>query len=280
MARNLWDLGNEYANNPSMLTRIMHSSKGTAVRRSVKGSTIPKIFASAGAYALKNVPIPILNDLLNAAVNKAYEVGKNYYRNKYQKPKDAKTAEDRINTVKFGWKDMDVQDMDRYRWKVASSLEDLNKATDNFKKNYANILTEGNFCDEFIKVTTDFAYAHKRVEKLRKKATEIQVLTSLTLEWLNEVEGNLNTWAKDNKNALIGMASKVPSEGHVNCDPTVCANSSQVGFSLQHKQIANATQIAGNFLSSAFDPMEFINISKPDDHQIKVDNPYTGKKYD
>ena len=272
--RNLWELGAKLAENPSMWTRVKHSSKGTSIRRVGKVSNIPKALAKGGAFVLKQVPIPVVRDILSAAVDKAYEIGKNYHRKK----KQIDTATSSKDKTKFGWKEMNVQDMDRYRWKVVDSMKDLNNTSDKFSSNIAKYTEQGKVCDAFVRLTRDYSYACKRSKKLRVKALAILELTNQTMLWLDEVDKDLNKWVTNNRQNMTVLAN-VPAEGHENCEKTVCAIKDDVKMRLKHSKVAGAAQMVGNVVGGAFDPMEFISMSQPSDHQIKTDNMYTHTSY-
>jgi len=273
--RNLWELGTKIAANPSMWTRIKHPGKGTSIRRVGKRSSIPAAIARAGSMALKQVPVPVLKDVLAAAVDKAYEAGKKYYRTIYQ-INTAVTDEDR---TKFGWKDMDVKDMDRYRWKVADSVKDFNATAQKFSAGVGEAAQGGAVCDAFMKLTRDHAYAMKRSKKLRDRAFALQTLCSHTLAWLDGVDRDLLQWAKDNKNDLTTKLSALGEEAHTACDSTVCALSDSDKRRLQYSTVANAASGLGSLVSGAFDPMEFFSMAQPNSHKIQVDNMYTGEDY-
>lgn len=273
--RNLWALGEELAENPSMWTRVKHSSKGTSARRVGKVSNIPKAMAMGGAMALKQIPVPIVRDVLSAAVDKGYEMAKGYHRRKHQIGK----AKDDEGRAKFGWKDMDVKDMDRYRWKVTDSVKSLNTTTAKFNENFSKYAADGRVCDAYVRVTKDYAYACKRSLKLRKKALAIRALCDHTLSWLDKVDRDLEHWAF-NDAAGVSLKIKALGEGgHGACEPTVCAVRDEIKQRLNHKTAMNAASGLGALVTGAFDPQEFIVMGQPSSHKLKMDNMYTGEDY-
>lgn len=273
--RNLWEIGDELAKNPSMWTRVKHSSKGTSVRRVGKASNIPKALAKGGAMALKQIPVPILRDVLSAAVDKGYDMAKGYHRRKYQVDK----ANDDASRAKFGWKDMNVQDMDRYRWKVADAMKSLNSTTAKFNQNFPKYATDGKVCDAYVRVTKEYAYTCKRSLKLRKKALAIRTLCDYTLAWLDEVDHGLNTWVSSNKLDLTQKVLALGEDAHEACEPTVCGVQNEVKLRLKHKTAMNTASGLGALVTGAFDPNEFIVMAQPSSHKLKVDNMYTGQDY-
>lgn len=273
--RNLWEIGDELAKNPSMWTRVKHSSKGTSVRRVGKVSNIPKAMAKGGAMALKQIPVPIVRDILSAAVDKGYEMAKGYHRRKFQ----VGAATDDEGRAKFGWKDMDVKDMDRYRWKVTDSVKSLNTTTTKFNQNFLKYAIDGKVCDAYVRVTKDYGYACKRSLKLRKKALAIRTLCDYTLAWLDEVDEGLNTWVVSNKLDLTQKVVALDEGAHEACEPTVCGVQSETKFRLKHKTAMNTASGLGALVTGAFDPNEFIVMAQPSSHKIKVDNMYTGQDY-
>lgn len=284
MPRNLWALGDEIAKNPSFWARMKHSGKGTSFRRAfkgsqhgVKGGKIVKAVGSGFTYALKQVPLPVVKDLLGAVNDALFKKGRSA-RVKHRIDK-AKASGDVAKQVKFGWKDLDVQNFDRYRWKVRDAMRDLQKETKAFNDNLAKHAEAGNLCDEFVKVTAEFAYAKKRVDKLQEAVKAVGTLCVLTTNWLNDVEGDLDQWALNNKQALTDAFGNAGDGAHENCDDTVCINKDGQKFRLKHKKATDMVSQGASVLLNALDPKEFVSFSTPSSHKIKMDNPWTGKDY-
>ncbi|OUS13026.1 hypothetical protein A9Q89_04445 [Gammaproteobacteria bacterium 53_120_T64] len=273
--RNLWAMGEELAKNPSMWSRVKHSSKGTSMRRMGKASSIPKALAKGGAMALKQIPVPVLRDVLSAAVDKAYDMAKHYHRKKYQ----IASAAGNEKKTKFGWKDLDVQDMDRYRWKVSDAVKSLNATTSKFNVKFNGYANEGKICEAYVRVTKDYAYACKRSKKLRTKAFAIKELCEQTLAWLDEVDGSLDKWVVNNKIDLTQKVIALGSEAHENCESTVCALQSDVKLRLKHPSAVNGVSNFAALVSGALDPNEFIVMGQPSDHKLKVNNVYSGSSH-
>lgn len=275
MARNIWGTGVQIANNPSLWTRMKHSSKGTSFRRGAKLSTPFKVLAGGAKFVLKQVPIPILNDILGVLSDKAYAWGKSKQYAAHHAA--TKSAEER---VKFGWKDMDVQDMDRYRWKVHASFLELQKLAQAFSHKQQNFVTEGSICDDFVKVTTEAAYTRKRIDKLREKALAIAALCALTNDWLNDCDAKLEQWTTDNKEVLNALFEKAGKDAHMYCDDTVCVMTTAEKARFTHGSAAANAAWLGAVVSEALDPTAFFKMSTPDLPQVKVNNMYSGQKYD
>ncbi|NRD72646.1 hypothetical protein HQQ94_05170 [Shewanella sp. VB17] len=273
--RNLWELGEKIASNSSMWTRIKNSPKGVSVRGGAKLSNIPKNIAAGGSFMLKQVPIPVVRHILGDSLKKAYDTGKKYHRKKYQ---TAKAISDEDKT-KFGWKDLDVQDMDRYRWKIVDSIKSFNQESISFTANVGKYIEQGNVCDQFVKVTAGFAYSRKRIKKLRDKTLAIRELCTHTLNWLDDVDNQLNLWVQGNQSPLTELAKNIPVNGHEHCDKTVCAVSDKEKLRFSHSKLANGIQMTTSVVAGAFDPMEFFIISQPSDFKVRIPNPYSGIVY-
>ena len=272
--RNLWHLGVEIANNPSFWTRVKHSGRGTAFRRSAKTSTPFKAVASISGYALKQVPVPVVKDMLAAVSDALYKKAKHVHYKK--RIAEATSTEEK---VKFGWKDLDVQDMDRYRWKVQSAFQDLSKQANDFSRKLDTHTDEGKLCNAFVEVTTKYAYAKRRIDKLRDKTKTVGTLCLLTTRWLNEIEADLDSWALENKQGLTDAFNSTDEDAHENCDGTLCIHSDERKLRLRHARTAQAVSGIASVLGSALDPTEFVFFSNRRDHKIKLDNPWTGETY-
>lgn len=274
--RNIWELGEKIAYNPSIWTRVKHSSAGTSLRRSVKRSTGAKAVFKVGGFLLKQVPVPVIKDMLAVVSDAVHQ--KLRSMTKERKLKGATTNEKK---AKWSWKDMDVQDVDRFRWKVTDAMRDFEKERHAFVQNVDKHAESGKICDAFVKVSTAFFYAHKRHDKLKKKIEALRAVCDVTDAWLSEVRTNLDDWARNSKDDLTKVFTDAQEGGHAECEKTVCVlgEKEKLRFKSAGGKALDGLGAGLSALSTALDPTEFISVSTPDDHQIKTKNLYTKKEY-
>lgn len=255
--RNMWALGAELVENPSLWTRIKHSKDGSFFRRakSKKGSTAFSVVKKAGVLSLKLVPVPVVKDLLSAAFDKAADASKQYYRDK--KLGD-RSALNRIDKVKFGWKELDVQDMDRYRWKVADSVKSLNDAAQKFNQSVPAIEEKQDICDEWIKVTKAHAYAVRRSQKLRSRAETIKALCEQTIAWLDESDNKIRDWKTSSARDAQQLFENNHEDHHENCSETVCMLADAKKWRLKNPNIMNNSVAVISTIRYSLEPIDII----------------------
>lgn len=174
--------------NKGVLQRIGHSPKLHKFRSAIssKGS-----FGSKGVAlvtlgvrtALKKIPIPVIGGLL-ARIEQTVEDAKRQARHQ----KRSRTAVDIGTKVKFDLKELSVDSMDRYRWKVDESLKSLNKAADSFKMNFQKKQADNAQCDAYLDYAMAYAQACRRVEKLEEQCAGLEAAVQITNDWLQEIK--------------------------------------------------------------------------------------------
>ena len=179
--------------NKTVVARIGHSAKLHSVRSAVssKGSAASKLSSLGGAAiraTLQAIPLPAVGSLL-ASVEEAVEkaVKSCLHRRSLSK---AQTTEEKI---KFKLKELDVEELDRYRWKVQESITDFNKAMQGFGANLAKKREAGATCDAFFEVALAAEQASRRTEKLKEACLALHAAMLLTMNWVEECENGPST---------------------------------------------------------------------------------------
>jgi hypothetical protein len=174
--------------NKNAWSRIAHSSTLHSMRSATKssGSFGSKLvsFAGASVRATANaIPIPVVGGLVAAIEGKveAYIKSRGHAGN-LQK---ATTTEDK---VKFTLKEINVEDMDRLRWKVADAIKELNEAMRDLSVEIVKKRQELRPCDAYYEAACAWAQARRRLKKLTDAAAALIAAMALTAKWINEVE--------------------------------------------------------------------------------------------
>jgi hypothetical protein len=172
----------------SIAARIGHSAKLHSLRSALssKGSLGSKALSGAGVViraTFSAIPLPAVGSLLSAvqtAVEK--KLRSVHHGRKLAQPKD--TAEE----VKFQLKDLSLEEMDRFRWKVAESITEFNKIKGGFLAKLEQKAANQATCDAFLELAIAAEQVTRRIKKLKEKCLAVNTVMDLTMDWVNEVE--------------------------------------------------------------------------------------------
>jgi hypothetical protein len=181
---------NKVANKPVM-QRVWHSPRLHIIRSAVhsKGSVGSKVLTLGGAaarVALGTIPIPALGSFLSL-IEKSVQGGLKgrFYKRRIEQALEAK---DPAQFVKFELKDLSLEEMDRYRWKVEQTITDLNTALDRHQSNLTKKKSDGAECDAYLDLALAAEQATRRIEKLKHKCLTVKRVMEDTLVWLEDCE--------------------------------------------------------------------------------------------
>ena len=225
--RKIWDLGKNFADNHSWFRRIRHSKYADPFRR----KSVTRVGKIAINVATSFIPIPVVKDLVTGAV----KVGLAKAREKQIKMKKGSQAnDDYTHSTKWGWKDLDVTMMDRYRWKIKHGVEVFNEAYKKASQNYGD---SASVCNDWVKAVSKWCYLEKRIEKMQERVSILQELLSDSQKWLDDVKGN--SAFDHNRDQLISIAHDIdqsPADGkHTDCDSTLCVHKTERRFFERNK---------------------------------------------
>ncbi len=232
MARALWNIAKEMAENPSLWQRIKHSKRADPARRyqgDLKHGHYKRFFKRVGKGIMTDgvskltqfIPIPIVKDITGKVYDKmsAFAVAKSHQYN-------LNHAKDVGTKAKFMIKDLDVGDLDRYRWKITDSLQTFNKLA-----SYAlnNLEDTAAICNDWGKAMSKYYYVRRRVGKMRVALAGLQETIDTTEAWLTEVENARGEWGTllELEKEFISVSSeivKVEGDAHAKCYSSFCVN--------------------------------------------------------
>lgn len=248
MARDLWKTGINLGENTSLTKRIRHSSALDMFRR----KSASRIGRKAVSFGISFIPIPVVKKLVDAAVKKGLDKAR-AWQTKHKLGRETMDAQSKEKKVKWGWKDMDVGSLDRYRWKVQHGVEVMNQA---LKKAVENEKDSVSVCNDWARPIAKYAYLRHRLTVLREKVSVIKVLCEDTEAWLNQVEDNVNASGIENK--LRMKAAEINATrrdwDHAHCDEKLCVHGSAKRFVEEHKKIAKGLQVTTSFLTEIAEP--------------------------
>ncbi len=271
MNRNLLIIGKDLAENPSWWKRVRHSKFADPFRRKSARRIGTKALSLTASIL---IPIPVVKGLIMGAVkvglSKARAVQIKYKTGKDQgkfthkgtehttlKGKDQDALDDKLaHDVKWGWKALSVEHMDRYRWKVKHGVEILNDA---YKKAVTHEDTTASVCNDWARAIAKYYYLEKRANMLREKAEVIKALAQATIDWVDKVQSDIATSKVESK--LIAKAAEISAHSendhHLKCDSTLCVLKHKQRFWTKHKKITQGVQTITSFTANNIaDPVD------------------------
>ncbi len=252
MARALWNTAKEMANNPTVWQRIKHSKRADPLRRyqgDIKHGRYKRfakrlgkgIMTTGVGATFQFIPIPVVKDI----TSKVYEKMTSYVTAKSHQ--SHLTSVDLGEKTKFTLKELDVADLDRYRWKIADSIETLNKlagfAIDSEE-------TTASICNDYGKVMAKYYYVQKRIGKMEAALEGLEEACKMTRDWMKEVQDGING-AGNVEVDFMKISSaivKTDAEKHAKCDQTFCVNKSKVSWSRKHGTFLGRLSKGVNFV--------------------------------
>ena len=184
--------------NKSMGSQIANSSMFHSVRSafSSKGSAGSKglgVALSVGKLFLALIPVPIVGAVVGAVadgINGKVRGGIHDY-----KADKAKARGDHETYAKFAIKELTVENLDRYRWKVAHSFEELNQGITAY-----NGSTQG--CDDLYAFALLYEQVQRRKKILREELGKFSEVLEAVNAWILKLENEQQTELDKVKNKI------------------------------------------------------------------------------
>lgn len=169
--------------NKGIGSRIKNSAKFHSLRSALsgKGSFASKglaLAASGVRSAFKLIPIPIIGDLLGAAEKAVEGKIRGYHRSK--RLGQATTPEEK---VKFALKDLSIENLDRYRWKLKEAITELNTKAQGFQALLDGKSADAKPCHAYLEMAEAVAQAERRFDKLDQACRLLIETLDQTRQW-------------------------------------------------------------------------------------------------
>ncbi len=250
--RNMWSLGFQAANNPSVAKQFLHSPTIHGLRREFGKKagflrTGQKIINKATGF----IPVPYVADLINKAMDIAASRVRSY-RIRQKKGAADSTDPSLEKLVKFTIKELNVSEMDRYRLKIKEAQEDFAKATQKLSADLDKYTADHKMCSAFFKVAEKRGYVVRRLVKMRAKTAALREICAQTEKWCAEVESNVNGWQRDNSTKWKDMIEMSQGVHHEKCGDDICvvkAGDGPQGPSKAGQNLCKLTHMAVEFVS-------------------------------
>ena len=193
--------------------------------------SLRSITPSADTARPSAIPIPsIATSLINVAQQ---AVEKKIRSHLHDKSKAGATTEE--EKVKFSLKELSVEELDRYRWKLREAIEQLNTKVATIDANYGTKQGEGKPCDAWLDLAEALAQAERRHRILSLSAGGLKTAMDEALKWANDQATVINAFKKSlatkftaaidaetaeadkKENAAKGSGDTFMNSRHANC---------------------------------------------------------------
>lgn len=181
----------KHVENKSIFDRVKHSKSLHKARSAFAGagSAASKGAALAGVAAratMKLIPIPVIPDLLDYVERKVEDMYKTY---RYERALSMATSAEDI--AKWNIKTLNLEDLDRYRWKVAKAMSELDVKLDAF------VRLRRPECSDYLVIAIAVAQADRRIYKLQKMVDSMRLVSDLINDYLQECKTGLRNPARN-----------------------------------------------------------------------------------
>lgn len=185
----------------SMGSQIAHSSMFHSIRSgfSSGGSFGSKGLGAAlgvGKLFLALIPVPIVGSVVGAAADAINSKVRGALHERHLG--DNASNKD---IAKFGIKELTVENLDRYRWKVAHSFEELNAGIKAF-----NVSNQG--CDDMYNFTLLYEQVQRRKTKLKEELDKFQKVIKAVDAWIAELEADQGVQVTKAMNQIMEKSAK------------------------------------------------------------------------
>ncbi|MGH9412935.1 MAG: hypothetical protein ACRD0Y_04260 [Terriglobales bacterium] len=207
----IWAYAKELVENKGVLSRVGHSAALHSARSAVSspGSFASKsanLVLSAGKGLLKLIPVPGVPALIEVIADKANEVARKYHHGK--RLEAAKAAGDEVTRLKFEIKELSMDEMDRFRWKVTAAMEDLNTKI----REMQNLSNNTPCCEKYLEIVTACQQAQRRIDRLAEKTRTIKEVMLSIETWLADCQTRLSAGKTNITSALSTYAAAQTAE--------------------------------------------------------------------
>jgi len=201
---NIWKYAAEKVDNKGVLARIGHSSRFHSVRSAVNskgsfGSKLLKGLGAVGRASFSLIPIPIIGGLLSSAEQAVESKIRSWSHDRHQK-----TGEP-IN-VKFALKEASVENLDRYRFKVEHSMQEMKDAGTKFGLIDPTSPTDS-LCNPSLEMAMKVAQAERRLRIFQTEILKLKTIMEASYTWSETVSTSLDGYKKQVTDHFLGIAT-------------------------------------------------------------------------
>lgn len=155
---------------------LFHSARSAGSSKGSFGSKAAGLALGAGKLFLSLIPVPIVGAVVGATVDAINGAVRGKLHERHLKDNASNEA-----IVKFAIKDLTVENLDRFRWKVAHSFEELNKGITVYNNSAQT-------CDDMYQFALLCEQVKRRKKKLRDELQIFQDVATTMEAWITDLE--------------------------------------------------------------------------------------------
>jgi hypothetical protein len=181
----VWEFSDAKVANKGVFARIGHSARLHSVRSAMssKGSAASKGLALMGVGlrgAASLIPIPIIGSLISSAQAAIEGAIRTHHHTKKLTKNGPVTQAD---FVKFSLKDISVANLDRYRFKVTDSVEEMTRVGNAFDGKYRIAASTHAPCNADLEYAMAIAQAERRLKIFEDEVAGLLVILNGSAAW-------------------------------------------------------------------------------------------------
>jgi hypothetical protein len=222
----LWSRGHERAQEVNFTKSINHSKLahrwglGQGVR--LKASAVTNAAKLITKPFLALIPVPAVGTLSGMVLDAAAEKARAEYRKRQTAAANMLGQEQK---VKFGIKNLDISDWDRYRYKAGHSYNELKKALDVYVDPGRDTIS---VCNDAFRLSYKYHYFKKRTAILRGQAETMKTICDEIIAWVDQLEDNVRNGNVEKSVLDFCEAAETNDMSlHVECDSDYCVHKEQ-----------------------------------------------------
>ena len=202
--KDIWVFAKAKVDNKGVLARIGHSSRLHGIRSAFNskgsmGSKVLKGLGSAGRAAFNLIPIPVIGALLSQ-VEQAVEGKIRSWSHSRHNPglsEDRRKMLSDVIDVKFALKELSVENLDRYRFKVEHSVKEMTSVGTNFSSKQTVADDALKPCDPQLELALKVAQAERRLEIFEREIGGLLVVMEASKIWAEKARQSIASYKND-----------------------------------------------------------------------------------
>lgn len=188
----IFEAARKSVDNKSRFQRLRHSRKFHSVRSALSGkgsagAKTAKLLGMGAAYALKEIPVPVLGSILKKAEEHIEKKARRHFHKRHVK--EGAPIE---TVVKFELKELSVEKLDAFRWKLRDAMLQVNRLVASFPAKAVEAERAEKICDPWFEVAKAVAQAERRRDRLTENLDAIKGVIAHTEAWIRDQNREIN----------------------------------------------------------------------------------------
>jgi hypothetical protein len=194
---NIWDYAKAEVTNPSIDTRIAHSSTARDLKKRFSSTSgLANTFKDGASAATGAIPVPVVGSFISAALNRVFSAGR---AARLEKKLSEVAKGNNEKAVKFGLKLLDANALDRKRAKIEEAYRTFKaQSTGDRYDQYVRYATDrGETCHPILEKAKNIEYALKHIGIMKESAEQITALGAAMTAWCEGLEKEITDEKED-----------------------------------------------------------------------------------